>query len=85
MRKLNNKWLLGAALATMLVTGCGSDGDGGGGGGGASASTNIGQSVSALVTYLNSLIAGTSETSDPVDINSVTLATDDLADPTPIN
>lgn len=84
MRKLNKKWLLGAALATALVTGCGGGG-GGGGGGGAFVSTDISQSISALITYMNTLIAGTSETSDPIDINSLTLATDDLAEPTPIN
>ena len=80
MRKLNKKWLLSAALATALVTGCGSGGDGGSG-----VSTDISQSVSALITYMNSLIASTSETSDPIDINGLTLATDDLAEPTSIN
>lgn len=79
MRKMNKKWLLGAALATALITGCGS------GGGGSGASTDISQSVSALITYLNSLIASTSETSDPIDINGLTLATDDLAEPSSIN
>lgn len=79
MRKLNQKWLLGAVLATALVTGCGSGGGGGG------VSTDISQSVSALVTYLNTLIASTSDTSDPIDISGLMLATDDLAEPSSIN
>lgn len=83
--KTSYKLTLAALLTSAFLTGCGSGGSGGGGGGGASASTDITQSVSALVTYLNTLIAGTNETGDPVDINSVTLATDDTAEPTSIN
>lgn len=41
-------------------------------------------SVNALIAYLQELIAGTSETSEPVDINGLTLATDDTAEPSAI-
>ena len=41
-------------------------------------------SVSALVAYLQTLIAGTSDSTDPVDINGLELATDDTAEPSAI-
>lgn len=78
MPKLNSKWLVPAALAALVLAGCG-----GGGGGGA---VSVGNSTSALFNYVNGLIASsTDETSDPVDINSLTLAVDDTADPMPVN
>lgn len=78
MHKLNSKWLVPAALAAVFLAGCG----GGGGGGGAS----VGNSTSALFNYVNGLIASnTDETSDPVDINELTLAMDDTEDPKPVN
>ena len=78
MHKLNSKWLVPAALAAVFLAGCG----GGGGGGGVSVSN----STSALFNYVNGLIASsTDETSDPVDINELTLAMDDTEDPKPVN
>ena len=74
--------LLGAALLTSAaLAGCG--------GGGidvlptAEAQTPS-NSVSALVAYLQELIAGTSESTDPVDINGLELANDDTAEPSAI-
>lgn len=81
MEKLNSKWVLSAAVAAALVAGCG----GGGGVSSAPVSTDISQSVSALVTYINGLIAGTSDLGEPIDINGLTLATDDAAEPAPLN
>jgi hypothetical protein len=48
-------------------------------------STDISQSISALYDYVVGLIAGTSDSSDPIDINALTLATDNSAEPTPLN
>ena len=82
MKKLNSKWMFSVALAAALMAGCG------GGGGSVSSppvSTDISQSVSALVTYLNELIAGTSDLGEPIDINGLTLATDDAAEPASLN
>ena len=79
MHKLNSKLLLVAGLTALLMAGCG-----GGGGGGFNAG-NISQSTSALFAYITDLIAGTSDMSEPVDINGLTLATDDAAEPTPLN
>ena len=79
MYKINLKWLSAAALAAVFLAGCGG---GGGGGGGAS----IENSTTALFKYVSGLIASsTDETSDPVDINGLTLAVDDSADPMPVN
>ena len=84
MLKLHSKMALGAALSVALLAGCG-----GGGGGSSTAflpvSTDISQSVSALITFMNNLIAGTSESGDPIAINDLTLVTDDTAQPSPIN
>lgn len=83
MLKLNSRLALGAVLSAALLAGCG-----GGGSGEVSSppvSTDISQSVSALITFMNNLIAGTSESGDPIAINSLTLVTDDTAQPSPIN
>ena len=76
MRNINSKWMLGATLAAALMAGCG-----GGGGSSPIASTDISQSVSALITYMNTLIAG-NENGDLVDVNGITLATEEQAEPT---
>ena len=80
MHKLNSKLLTAGALSALLMVGCG-----GGSSGGAAVSTDISQSISALITFMNTLIADSSDTGEPVDINSLTLATDDSAEATPIN
>ena len=83
MLKLPSRLALGAVLSVALLAGCG------GGGGGEvfspPASTDISQSVSALITFMNNLIAGTSESGDPIAINDLTLVADDMAEPSPIN
>lgn len=63
--------------AALLVSACG----GGGGGPAAPAPPDIGRSVADLLGFMNSLIAGTSETGDPIDINALTLALDDAGEP----
>jgi len=78
----HRQFLLPAVLsAALLTSACG----GGGGDGGADAAPpappNIGQSVSALLSFMNSLIAATSETSEPIDINPLTLVVDDMGEP----
>ena len=80
MYKLNSKLLTAGALSALLMVGCG-----GGSSGGTAVSTDISQSISALITFMNTLIADSSDTGEPVDINSLTLATDDSAEATPIN
>lgn len=77
--KTSYKLTLTALLASAFLVACGG---GGGDGGGAS----IANSTSALFNYVNGLIASnTDETSEPVDINGLTLAVDDTGEPKPVN
>ena len=83
MNKFSNKLVWALVLGTALVAGCG-------GGGESHAETNkptapTDLSVSALFKYIGDLIAGTSETSEPADVNGLTLAVDDATEPTPLN
>jgi hypothetical protein len=78
----NKQWLWPVLLAaTIGLVGCG-----GGGGGSAAAPPppDIGRNVSDLVAFIQGLIAGTDESSAPIDINPLTLVTDDTAEPTPL-
>ncbi|MBC7597391.1 MAG: hypothetical protein H7238_00065 [Polaromonas sp.] len=83
MLKQHFRLALGAVLSAALLAGCGSGGSGEVSS--APVSTDISQSISALITFMNNLIAGTSESGDPIAINSLTLVTDDTAQPSPIN
>ena len=84
MKKVKLTWLASAALATALLAGCG----GGGGSGNANAgiqSTDISQDLTALYNFMVGLIAGTSDSTDPIDVNALSLVTDDTAETTPVN
>jgi hypothetical protein len=84
MNKFSKKWVAGLVLGTALVAGCG----GGGGDSQAEAekpTTPTDLSVSALFKYISDLMVGTSETSEPGDVNGLTLAVDDVTEPTPLN
>lgn len=83
MLKLHSRLALGAVLSAALLAGCGSGGSDEVSS--APVSTDISQSVSALITFMNNLIAGTSESGDPIAINTLTLVSDDTAEPSPIN
>jgi len=75
------RWMLPVAVAAAIgLAGCG----GGGGDAVAPAPPDIGGDVNALVAYIQNLIAGTDETSEPIDINALTLAVDDTAEPAPL-
>lgn len=84
-RKLWLPLLLGAVVVLSACGGGGGDGvDPAGVDVATPAQPDIGQGVSALLDFMRSLIAGTSETSDPIDINPLTLAVDDTADASPL-
>ncbi len=74
MNKIKLRFVAMSVLAAALLVGCG-------GGGGGTPAEDISQSTSDLLAFMNRLIAGTDETSDPIDINSLTLAVDDTAEP----
>jgi len=88
MQRLHSM-VLGAAAAALLAA-CG-----GGGGGNPAAPTvtlqpgsdvpqSAASSISGVIAFLQSLIAGTSETSEPITIGDATLATSETAEPEPI-
>ena len=84
MLTFNSRLMAGLALSGVLLAGCG---DGGGnasaGAGGGGVGTQ--QTISNVFDYINQLIAGNDANSDPIDINGLTLATDDTSEPTPLN
>ena len=51
---------------------------------GPSVMSDLGQNIASVFEYISRLIASNSETSDPVDINVLTLATDETSSPTPL-
>ena len=69
-----------AVMAAALLVGCG----GGGDDGPVAPTADISTSASDLVAFLQSLIAGTSETGDPIDIQPLVLVADDRAEPSPL-
>ena len=73
MKTLKPKLLLVAVLAAAMVAGCG--------GGGGDAAPDITQSVSALLDFMNNLIAGTGDNGELTDVNALTLAVDDTGEP----
>ena len=82
MNILHSKWLVASLLATALVAGCGGDSSTSNA---APSPPNPSQSAQGVVDYILALIASsTTDLADPIDINPLTLATDDLAPPSPI-
>ena len=84
MNKRNTKLMLAVAVSAALVTGCGS-GSGDGGGAAQEPAPDVGQYVAAVVSYISDLIASAPENGDPVNVNRLTLAEDDNAEPETIN
>lgn len=90
-RRTARRTSLSAALATALLAGCGggggSDSPGGVGNPGAPVPQASGPESSAqgVVDYLLALFArDTSELNEPIPTESVTFATEELAEPSPI-
>ena len=82
MKKPNVKMMLAVAGVVALVAACG------GGNDDPVAvvdpATQTGQSVQKTLDYITGLIANNGETSDAVDVNAITLAVDDTAEPSAI-
>ena len=93
----SRRWLAAAMLASVVITGCGggvnyatlNNGTGTstttnmspGASSVETAPINVSDSVMSVFDYILSLFAQTSETTEPVDANAVTLAADDGAEP----
>ena len=80
MNKLNSKLLLTGCVAVAMLAGCGGSDDDNPTPTPPTAGTDT--SVLAVIAYISNMIANFSENSDPVDVNSITLAVDDTAEPT---
>lgn len=80
MRHLFAKSLAPALLATALLAGCGGGGgDDGGAAAAPPAGPTIGLTVGSLLAFMNSLIANSNETDEPVPLDSTPLPVDDTA------
>lgn len=84
MFKLNIKLLSAAALCAALLAGCGGGGDSNGNGLAGLTPQPAQQTVTAVVDFIKNLFVSNGENSDPIDINSLTLAVDDTAEPAPV-
>lgn len=94
MHKLNSKLVMAVAIAASLMAGCGGGGGGfinppataapapgTGGTGAVGVVSDISKSVTDLFAYISGLILGVGENGDLVDVNAITLATDDASPP----
>ena len=84
MRKPNVKMMLAVASAAALVAACGGNNDDPVVVIPVDPSTQTGQSVQKTLDYITGLIAGNSENSDEVNVNAITLAVDETAEPSAI-
>ena len=83
MNKFSNKLVWALVLGTALVAGCGGGNEDLAGVQKPTTPTDL--SVTALFKYIGDLISGTSETSEPADVNGLALAVDETAEPMPLN
>jgi hypothetical protein len=81
MFKLNSKLMAAAALSAVLLSGCG---DGNGNGVAGAPPGPMEETITAVVNYIQNLIASNGENTDPIDINPLTLAADDTSEPAPL-
>ena len=82
MLKLNLKLMAGAALSAALLAGCG--GSGGGYDAGAQPPGPVAQTITDVAGFIQNLIANNGANTAPIDINPLTLAVDNNAEPKPV-
>ena len=80
MHKFNSRLMLTAVATAALVAACGD----GSGVAANDAAAEAGQSVEKTINFVKDMIANNGENSDPINIDPITLAVDDTADPTPV-
>lgn len=82
-------WIAPAAAACLVLAGCGGGGDDHAGGGnpgggnvpGTDVPVTVQTSIDDVIAFARALIAGTSETTEPVVIEGATLATSETDEP----
>jgi len=79
MFKLNSSLMAAAALSAVLLSGCGD-----GNGVAAAPPGPMEETITAVVDYIQNLIASNGENTDPININPLTLAADDTSEPAPL-
>ena len=85
MLTTSSRLMAAASLSAALLAGCGGSNDdhnnspGAGGQPGAGA-----QTVTDVVAFINGLIAGTSDSAEPLDIDGLTLTADNGSDSAPL-
>lgn len=83
MFTLNAKLMTGVALSALLLAGCGGNNDDYVPPAGPPPGP-VAQTITDVVGYIQNLIASNGENTAPVDINLLTLAADDTAEPKPL-
>ena len=82
MFKLDSKLMTGAVLASALLAGCGDGGSGHAFNGTSPTPTPpMERTITAVAEFIRNLIASNGENTEPIDINGLTLAADDKAEP----
>lgn len=85
MFKFNSKLMATSAFCAVLLAGCGGSDSNGGGFGTATPPPGSGeQTISSVAEFIKNLFASNGENTDPIDINSLTLAADDTSEPVPV-
>lgn len=82
MFTFNAKLMTGVALCAALLAGCGGNSNDSAANG--PPPGPVAQTITDVVAYIENLIASNGENTDPIDINSLTLAVDDTAEPKPL-
>ena len=83
MLTTTSRLMAAAALSAMLLAGCGgSNNDNNQGSSGPEGP--VAQTVSDVVAYINGLIAGTSDSAEPIDIDGLTLTADNGSESAPL-
>ena len=82
-----NKTLVSLLCAAAVLTACGGGGDDNPAPPPATEQvpTTVNSSVPAFISYLMALISSAADALEPVDVSAVTPATDDAAEPSPMN
>ena len=85
MLTTHSRLMAAAALSALLLAGCGgSNDDNNNSGGSGSPQGPVAQTVTNVVAYINDLIAGTSDSAEPIDIESLTLTADNGSESAPL-
>lgn len=81
MFTFNARLVAGAVVSAALLAGCGGNSDNNNGG---PPPGPVAQTITDVVGYIQNLIASNGENTEPVDVNVLTLATDDTSEPAPL-